>query len=57
MAPNQAEYEQFLQAAIERLTVGTLYLGVADAIPDADADLTCIRFSRRLLARINSKPL
>ena len=25
MAPNQAEYEQFLQAAVERLTVGTLH--------------------------------
>jgi hypothetical protein len=24
MAPNQAEYKQFLQAAIERLTVGTI---------------------------------
>ena len=26
MAPNQAEYQRFLQVAIERLTVGTLPL-------------------------------
>ena len=31
MAPNQAEYEQFLQAAIERLTVSTLHLVAANA--------------------------
>ena len=39
MAPNQAEYEQFLQAAVERLTVGTLHLVVADADADAGSDL------------------
>jgi len=39
--PNQAEYKQFLQAAIGRLTVGTLHLVVADAdaAPDASPDL------------------
>jgi len=39
MAPNQAEYEQFLQAAVERLTVGTLHLVAADADADAGSDL------------------
>jgi len=41
MALNWAEYEQFLQAAIEQLTVGTLHLVVAnaDAAPDANPDL------------------
>ena len=31
MAPNQAEYERFLQAAIEQLTVSTLHLVATDA--------------------------
>jgi hypothetical protein len=39
MAPNQAEYEQFLQAAIERLTVGTLHFAQANADADSDCSL------------------
>jgi hypothetical protein len=38
MAQNQAEYEQFLQVAIERLMVGTLPLPMGRW---ADANLTC----------------
>jgi ATP-dependent exoDNAse (exonuclease V) beta subunit len=37
MAPNQAEYGQFLQAAIEQLTVSTVIL--ANAIATATAEL------------------
>jgi hypothetical protein len=51
MAPNQAEYEQFLQAAIEQLTVGTLPLPMAD--PDPDVALMCAPVSRRLPAKKN----
>ena len=36
MAPNQAEYEQFLQSAIDRLTVSGFHLAVANANASPD---------------------